>query len=340
MVRSEKKKQIDFLCLATAFILFLNLLPVIANTAEICHPSSTVSYTASSKSIDNLVGHFDNKIKIIFSDIDGTLMPLDKTAPYGKMPESIGQSIQKLKQAQIPLILVTGRSSWEAKLIAKKINNENTYIIAQQGAEINDPNGQMIYQDNINNKDFRKIFKSIKSFNKFHKQTSKFFFFIREKSYSNENTKFPYCNEDIKIFKSLNDLESNFTSSKIVLYNPNIEELKLLQLQLRKKFLNYNVVITSDCTCDVTSLTATKGNAVKKLADILGVDLKNVAVFGDSENDISMLKQVKASGGLAIAVENATNAVKENANFITSSVYENGFVKAVDKILENNVHLK
>lgn len=334
---SKKKKKIDFLCLATALILFLNLIPANADAIKNFSCPQTVISASSPKSIDNLAGHFDNKIKIIFSDIDGTLIPFGQE---GKIPESVNYGIKKLKQVQIPLILATGRSYWEAKQIADKMGNDRAYIITLQGAEVLNPNGSVIYQDNIKNKDFKKILKEIESFNNSHKQNSKFLFFVNGKPYSTEGTDFPYIFQSITTIKSINDLGSNFTSNQIKLYNPNNENLKSIQAHLKKNFPNYNINMVSDCYCEITSPTATKGNAAKKLAKILGVDLKNSAAFGDSENDISMLKQVKISEGLAVAVGNAMEPVKYNANFITSTVNENGFAKAVDKILINNACLK
>lgn len=332
-----------FLYLATAFILFLNFTPVNAEAIKelkSCPCQITVSSVTTPKSIDNLVGHFDNKIKIIFSDIDGTLIPLDKNAPQGQIPESVKQSAQKLKKAQIPLILVTGRSSWEAKQIAKITGCENAYVIAIQGGEILNPEGKIIYQDNINNKDVRKILKTIELFNKLHRQNSKVVFMTGGKYYSKESTIFPYYWQVITTFKSLNEFEPNFTSCKIMVYEPNTEKLKLIQTRLKKDFPNYHIDMVADCYCDITGSTATKGKAIQKLADTLGVDLKNAAVFGDSENDISMLKEVKANGGLAVAVGNAMDSVKNNANFVTSPVDKDGFAKAVDKILINNSLLK
>ena len=105
---------------------------------------------------------------------------------------------------------------------------------------------------------------------------------------------------------------------------------------LSKAFPNYNIVISGEYFCDVSSKTATKGNAIKKMAQILGVDLKNVAVFGDAENDISMLKQVKSSGGVSVAVGNAMPSVKESASFVTLPVTQGGFAKAIDEIFINN----
>lgn len=301
---------------------------------------TTVSSNKSFPSIDKMVGHFDRKITFVFSDIDGTLIPLDKTGPRGQVPESVKQGAQKLRQAGIPLVLATGRASSEARQFAKKMGNEKTYIIAQQGAEILNPEGKVIYEDNISNKESKKIIKEIALFNKTHHQDSKIFIFEKGQIYTFEKVNLPYILDEIKILKSLNDLSKNFTLNKIGIYDTNPKQLQEIQAHLKKKFPNYHIDISADCYCDISTATSTKGNAIKKLSDILGVDLKHAAVVGDAENDISMLKLVKSNGGLAIAVGNAMNSVKDSANYVTLPVYEGGFNKAVDKILENNLLIK
>lgn len=324
------------LYLAIILTLFLTSFPIDAATIDGRFYPILTDSAIQSKSIDNLVGHFDHKINIVFSDIDGTLLPLNKTGPRGQVPESVKKSVIKLKDAKTPLILATGRASSEARQIAKNMGNEKTYIIAQQGAEIVDPNGKVIYEDNINNQESKKIIKEIESFNKLHNQDSKIFFFEKGQIYMFEKVNLPYILDEIKVIKSLDELPADFTLNKIGIYDPNSEKLKLIQAHLKKQFHNYHIDISADVYCDISTATSTKGNAVKKLAEILNVNLKNAAVFGDAENDVSMLKLVKTHKGLAIAVGNAMSSVKNSANFITSPVQEDGFAHAVDKILENN----
>jgi hydroxymethylpyrimidine pyrophosphatase-like HAD family hydrolase len=62
---------------------------------------------------------------------------------------------------------------------------------------------------------------------------------------------------------------------------------------------------------------AGKGSAVKRLADILGVDIKDTLAAGDEQNDISMIQ----AAGCGIAMVNGTDLVKESADVITT--YDN-----------------
>lgn len=296
----------------------------------------TVKPTNSPLPIEQLSGHFNNKIKIIFSDIDGTLIPFDKTAKSWTAPESVKQSMPKLRKANIPFVLITGRAYLEVKELAKSIGSDNTYIITLQGAEIFNPQGKIIYKDYITNKDFHKIIKDVEVFNHLYNSRSPVYFIVDGQYYSFDNAKFPYMWQKLTVLKSFKDLKPNVEPGKIEIYESNPKRMKLMQAYFKKTFPNYHIDLGADVYLSITGATATKGEAVKKLAKTLNIDLKNAAVFGDAENDISMLKAVKEQGGLAVAVGNAMPKTKNNANFITASVTQDGFAKAVDKIIKNN----
>ena len=80
---------------------------------------------------------------------------------------------------------------------------------------------------------------------------------------------------------------------------------------------------------DVTHPDANKGNAVRALAAHLGVDLADVAVIGDMENDVPMFKVA----GFAIAMGNATPAVQAQAAAVTGANDGDGWAQAVDTII-------
>lgn len=342
------KKFLSHLVILT---IFLSLNPAYACSCKgpacnsIMPPSAeanlSVALQQPPSSIDNLVGNFNNKIEIVFSDVDGTLLPLDKSIPKGTVPEGVKKAAQKLKNAKIPFVVTTGRSSGEAKIIAQRISPDNMYIISQQGAEIKDPSGKFLYQDLIKDEDVKKIINEIEDFKKLNHIDSKVFFFVNGKPYSTQKFQMAYCFEKVKVVKSVEKAEQNgsLKCCKVGVYEPNTKALKLVQAHLKTKFPNYHIDLSADCYCDISNLTASKGNAVKKLAQILGIDLKNAAVFGDAENDISMLANVKNAGGLAVAVDNAMPTLKQNANYVTKSVTQDGFGYAVDEIIKNNANL-
>lgn len=292
------------------------------------------------KSIDNLSGNFNNEVKIIFSDIDGTILPFEKDVTKLKVPKSAVNAIKKLHKAKLPLVLTTGRVYCEAKEMAHKLGNDKAYIITNQGAEVRNPKGELIYKDTIDCRDAFEIINCIDKIVKENNFDSKIIVFNNGKLYSMEKFKLDYIWAPVNVINSFNDLGDDVSPSEIVVYDMKTKDLKVIQSQLKAKFFNYHIDLSTHCFCNVTSATATKGNAISKLSTMLNVDLKNAATFGDGENDSSMLKQVKKSGGLSIAVDNAMDSLKENSNFATTSVYDGGFAKGVDSILSNNSKLK
>lgn len=72
-------------------------------------------------------------------------------------------------------------------------------------------------------------------------------------------------------------------------------------------------VKSSPYLLEVFSSASGKGSAVTKLCQKLQIDIKHSFAAGDEENDISMLK----AAGLGIAMKNASDKVKQEADIIT-----------------------
>lgn len=299
---------------------------------------ATIAKTKTFKSIDNMVGNYGNEIKLVFSDLDGTIVPIENTGVQPMPTPSEINAYNNLKTSGVKLVIATGRVSKEAREVsAGLVGNDETYHILQQGALIEDAKGNAIYKDFISGQDAKAIVKEFLSFKKANNfKDSNYYVVVNGKRYSTTAFTLAYNGDKIPGIKSLDGLGKDFSTGKIEIVEPDLEKCKLIQADLKKRFPNFKIDISGSCFCCVTSPTATKGNAVKKMAEMLGYDLKNVAVLGDAENDISMLKVVRESGGLAIALGNGFDSVKENANYVTSPVREDGWSKAINKIIENN----
>jgi Cof subfamily protein (haloacid dehalogenase superfamily) len=76
---------------------------------------------------------------------------------------------------------------------------------------------------------------------------------------------------------------------------------------------------------DVTHLQANKGRAVREICRLIGLDLQRLAVIGDMENDVSMFVEA----GFAIAMGQASEAVRAAADTVTGPNTEDGFAEAV-----------
>lgn len=80
---------------------------------------------------------------------------------------------------------------------------------------------------------------------------------------------------------------------------------------------------------DVTALAANKGDGLMALARSFGERLESVAVLGDQFNDVPMLTRA----GLAIAMGNAPDGVKAVAHQVTTANDGDGVAHAIDTII-------
>jgi Cof subfamily protein (haloacid dehalogenase superfamily) len=80
---------------------------------------------------------------------------------------------------------------------------------------------------------------------------------------------------------------------------------------------------------DVTHPRATKGEVVTTLARHLNIPPAQIATIGDMPNDVLMFRK----SGLSIAMGNASDEVKAQANAVTDSNEKEGFANAVRRFI-------
>lgn len=88
-----------------------------------------------------------------------------------------------------------------------------------------------------------------------------------------------------------------------------------------------NVARSQPYYCDVIPPGIDKGRLVDLLAARLGVPPAEILVLGDMENDLEMFRRA----GFAVAMGNASEAVKAAASATTLTNDEDGFAAAIDR---------
>ncbi len=86
-----------------------------------------------------------------------------------------------------------------------------------------------------------------------------------------------------------------------------------------------NIQVSGQIWMDVMAAGVSKGAALKKLADILGIDRSEVAAFGDYYNDEDMLK----TAGLSFAMANGNEDIKKITTYIADTNNNGGVTKAI-----------
>ena len=75
-----------------------------------------------------------------------------------------------------------------------------------------------------------------------------------------------------------------------------------------------------------------KATGLEFLAREMGISMKEIMAFGDFDNDADMLREV----GLGVAVENATENVKSNADLVIGSCADNGPAIFLKELMSNH----
>ncbi len=80
---------------------------------------------------------------------------------------------------------------------------------------------------------------------------------------------------------------------------------------------------------DVTPFGFDKGEATRRIAKVLGIPLAEVAVIGDQANDLPMFEVA----AFKIAMGNGIDSLKHMADFVTDDNEHDGWAAAVDRFL-------
>ena len=101
--------------------------------------------------------------------------------------------------------------------------------------------------------------------------------------------------------------------------------------KLIEKNLNLNVT-RSDEMINITPLGIDKGSTLQKFLNLEKINPDSVVAIGDSINDLSVFELV----GFSVAVRNATDKLKQHADFICKKDNGLGVCEVIEMILVNN----
>jgi Cof subfamily protein (haloacid dehalogenase superfamily) len=93
-----------------------------------------------------------------------------------------------------------------------------------------------------------------------------------------------------------------------------------IEAKLKQQHLPIYMTYSAPPYLEITSIDATKGEALRRLATHLNLDLKRILAIGDSRNDLSMFEIV----GKRVAMGNAVPEVKAVADLIAPTNDQDG----------------
>lgn len=112
---------------------------------------------------------------------------------------------------------------------------------------------------------------------------------------------------------------------KVILMGP-MEVLRSLW-ERHEPFLGdrYTALQSEDNYLEIVSRECTKGAAMLKLADSLGIDRGEIMAIGNQMNDLDMLQHA----ALGVAVNNSSPELKKQAHYVSEGNYGDGVIEAL-----------
>lgn len=123
----------------------------------------------------------------------------------------------------------------------------------------------------------------------------------------------------------------DFPINKCLMTAPH-DRAPALERELAAKFVGKMSIYRSEPHfIEIMPLQVDKAASLKRLLDHLHMDVSDVIACGDGYNDISMLR----FAGMGVAMANAYDAVKAEADYITLSNDEDGVAHVIEKFILN-----
>ena len=291
-------------------------------------------------------------IKLIASDMDGTLLNHNH-----KIPKENVKLINFAKNQGIEFVVATGRAYYEA-LPALNEENINCDVISFNGGIVYDKNGNIISITPMLPKDLYYTIEILKSFDISYQLYTKntiyttsietdinaYIDLIRSNGYepdvehlraeAQQKLDAGYITEVENIELYLNEKEN--PPIKIIAISNDISKLENAAKLLSE---NTSISVTSSGAnnIEIMDKNATKGEALKEIAKIYGINLENAIAIGDNLNDQAMLDIV----GYSVAMKNGNTILKEQAKYVTEKTNsEGGVADTIFKLIEENNEIK
>ena len=264
----------------------------------------------------------DRPIRLLVSDVDGTLVRRDKS-----LSDATIAAAKRLEHASVHMTLISARPPSGILPLAKALGL-TAPLGAFNGGTLVMPSGDILSARHISADASRKAINIVR------KSGAALWAFADGKWYASDGDN-PHVAHEKKAAMVDPVLDGDWDSlhgriDKIVGVSDDTALIAKLEAD-EKAALGGNAEVSCSQTyyCDITHPLANKGDGIVALCGAIGVPLEETVAIGDMPNDIPMLKRA----GTAIAMGQAPAAVTAEADWVSASNDEDGVAKAIERIL-------
>lgn len=276
------------------------------------------------------------KQKVVFLDIDGTLLDFS-----GKVPESAKEAIRKAKANGHRMVLCTGRSKFQ---IPKElfelgmdgvISGAGAYVEARERMAEGEKK-TVLLQSVMDEEHAKSSYEYLEGNGFLYCYQAEDGIVLNKRSYEGMFKIDQLCGLSEEMLENLHGV-IHYTETPWDF--PNLEKIIFYEApfpleKIKEDLLPYFDTVT-------LSLSGTKGVAgeiglnnihkatgMKLFLEHVGIDREDTVAIGDGPNDLQMMEYA----GIGVAMGNAREEVKALADIVTAHVSENGIYQAFEKI--------
>jgi Cof subfamily protein (haloacid dehalogenase superfamily) len=266
-----------------------------------------------------------NRIALVVSDVDGTLLTKDKTLTDGAR-----RAVQRLHEAGIGFTITSSRPTIGMRFLIEPLQI-SLPIGAFNGSCIVDPELNPIEQHLIPAPAARRCLDILNEFG------ADIWLFTSD-LWLTRNGDGAYVPHEKRAIRADPTIVADFTpylasACKIVGASADAAQLQRCEVAMQQALgAQATAVRSQSYYLDVTPPGCNKGTFVQTIARRLGILTDAVATIGDMQNDLAMFR----TSGVSFAMGNATDDVKKAATHVTASNEEEGFAAAMEVILRGD----
>lgn len=267
--------------------------------------------------------------KILFTDLDGTLLDSKKDISKRTL-----DTIRDMIAGGHHFAFVTGRPLPSALEVAEHFGfmGDGFYVAAFNGGQIYDCAKRKVITEHRMPMEYATFMFKAAHDAGLHVHT-----YTDDCIVCKENT------PELKFYTGPVHMEPIFTDDITKVLDKGPLKIIVMSLKSRQTLIDFRdsmlywtdgklcSTFSHDALLEYALPVTTKGNAVRFLAEHLGVDIKDTIACGDEENDITMID----AAGVGVVMKNGNERVKLHADYVTMHTNdEDGMCEIIDKFVK------
>lgn len=259
------------------------------------------------------------RVRFVATDMDHSLLRED-----GTLPDGLAERVHALAGVGVEFAIASGRPFYTISDFLGELAPEVTIIADNGGVLVH--HGTPVFQADLPVSDYRRMVRIT------HELGGVASVCALDACYFEHNGE-PYEDFFAKFYTHrhyIDDLETlDLPADKFTVYYPNLDAPEAAKPYIERIGDGYQMAVTDVMWLDVTPKGVSKGAAMWRVSELLGVPLADMAAFGDALNDADMLESV----GFGYMMANAQPFMRQYANLVAPSNEDLGVLKVIDQIV-------